>query len=81
MQGSDLEIELLSVSNVLSKFFRMSSCFVGAGMLYQVKGEEAELLVSMKDDGGWTLASSVDATIAADSEAKFVEAEARQNQQ
>ena len=35
MQGSDLEIELLSVSNVLSKFFRMSSCFVGAGMLYQ----------------------------------------------
>ena len=35
LQGSDLELEMLSISNVLSKIYRMSSCFVGAGMLYQ----------------------------------------------
>ena len=35
LQGSDLEIEMLSISKVLSKIFRMSSSFVGAGMLYQ----------------------------------------------
>ena len=26
---------MLSISNVLSKIYRMSSCFVGVGMLYQ----------------------------------------------
>ena len=35
LQGSDLEIEMRSISNVLSKIYKMSSAFVGAGMLYQ----------------------------------------------
>ena len=35
LQGSELEVEMLSISNVLSKIYRMSSSFVGAGMLFQ----------------------------------------------
>ena len=35
LQGSELEVEMLSISNVLSKIYRMSSCFVGSGMLFQ----------------------------------------------
>jgi hypothetical protein len=35
LQDSDLEIEMRSISNVLSKIYKMSSAFVGAGMLYQ----------------------------------------------
>ena len=35
LQGSEIEVEMLSISNVLSKTYRMSSCFVGAGMLFQ----------------------------------------------
>ena len=46
LQGSELEVEMLSISNVLSKIYRMSSCFVGAGMLFQATQafvyEEAE---------------------------------------
>ena len=35
LQGSELEVEMLSISNVLSKIYRISSSFVGAGMLFQ----------------------------------------------
>ena len=46
LQGSELEVEMLSISNVLSKIYRMSSGFVGAGMLFQATQafvyEEAE---------------------------------------
>ena len=35
LQGSELEVEMLSISNVMSKIYRMASCFVGAGMLFQ----------------------------------------------
>ena len=35
LQGSEIEVEMLSILNVLSKIYRMSSCFVGAGMLFQ----------------------------------------------
>ena len=30
LQGSELEVKMLSISSVLSKIYRMSSCFVGA---------------------------------------------------
>ena len=46
LHGSELEVEMLSISNVLSKIYRMSSCFVGAGILFEATQafvyEEAE---------------------------------------